>query len=212
MKARLSFFVDGFNLYHSIARNPEFSKYKWLDLDALCRAFMSPHEDLASIRYFTALATWNSEKVNRHEIFIKALKSVGVEVVLGRFKRVDKGVTLRDPVRAGYCKVEYQTFEEKETDVNIAVYLLESAMRDEFDTAIIVSGDSDLVPAIKGVKRLFPAKRIRMLFPVGRTCEELKRVADSYSRIKVNHLEGCQFPDSITLPDGYTVSRPQEWI
>jgi len=36
--SRVVFFVDGFNVYHAIEANPAYRKYKWLDLDKLCRS------------------------------------------------------------------------------------------------------------------------------------------------------------------------------
>ena len=48
---RAAFFIDGFNLYHSIDNNPAFHKYKWLDLFALCRQFLKPVESIENIYY-----------------------------------------------------------------------------------------------------------------------------------------------------------------
>ena len=56
------------------------------------------------------------------------------------------------------CRQPYRTFEEKQTDVNIAIKILETAVKDEWDIAYVVSGDSDLIPSLKAVKRLFPMK------------------------------------------------------
>ena len=41
------------------------------------------------------------------------------------------------------------------TDVNIAVELLQDAFQDAFDTAILISADSDLIAPIAAVKRSF---------------------------------------------------------
>ncbi|MBR2082614.1 MAG: NYN domain-containing protein [Elusimicrobiaceae bacterium] len=49
--------------------------------------------------------------------------------------------------------------EEKLTDVNIAIYLLEIALKNTVDEAVIVSADSDLIPAILAIKRNFPGKK-----------------------------------------------------
>ena len=44
------------------------------------------------------------------------------------------------------------TREQKEVDVSMACTMLRHAIRDDFDTAIVVSGDRDFVPAIKMVQ------------------------------------------------------------
>ena len=44
------------------------------------------------------------------------------------------------------------TFHEKGVDVQIAVDLLKGAYKDLYDTAVLVSSDNDLIPAIKEVQ------------------------------------------------------------
>ena len=48
--------------------------------------------------------------------------------------------------------------EEKRTDVNIAVFMLDDAYRDMCDQFVIFSSDSDLVPAVNMVRLRFPKK------------------------------------------------------
>jgi hypothetical protein len=40
------FFIDGFNLYHSMDNDPSFRKYKWLNLHTLCEQLLFPNEEL----------------------------------------------------------------------------------------------------------------------------------------------------------------------
>ena len=44
---------------------------------------------------------------------------------------------------------------EKMTDVNIATHLIIDAFQDRYDMAMLISGDSDLVPPIKAVHSLY---------------------------------------------------------
>jgi len=60
---RISFFIDGFNLYHAIDYEPRFRRYKWIDLTKLACCFIPPHDQLTEVFYFTALATWDSVKI-----------------------------------------------------------------------------------------------------------------------------------------------------
>jgi uncharacterized LabA/DUF88 family protein len=109
------------------------------------------------------------------------------------------------------CKKTSKTFEEKETDVNIAIQLLEQALRDTYDTAIILSGDSDLLPALRATKRNFPAKYFGIVIPPGRQAELLKKEADFHRKIKYKHLDSCRLPDSISLGGGNTLECPMKW-
>ncbi len=93
-----------------------------------------------------------SDKVKRHKIFIKAQELKGIRIIYGEFRKRDKHCRV--------CKNWYQTFEEKQTDVNIAIKLFELAIQDKYDKALIISGDSDLIPSIKAVKSTFPHKGV----------------------------------------------------
>jgi len=143
------------------------------------------------------------EGMERHKTYIKALGTIDIEIVYGKFKSITK--------KCPECKKEYPTHIEKRTDVNIAMNLFISAMKDEYDKGIIVSGDSDLIPAIKYVKSYFPTKEIGVLIPIGRQAEELKNVCDFHMRIKEKHLSTSQFDDIITLSNNVQIRRPKEW-
>ena len=199
---RASFFIDGFNLFHAIDDNQSFHKYKWLDLLKLAKCCVPSSIKIGNVYYFTALATWAPDKVQRHKTYIRALRSVGVKPVYGAFRLKD--VTCR------ICRKTFDTYVEKETDVNIAIKLLQGAFRDEYDQAVLVSGDSDLIPAIEAVKETFPDKQLRMVIPIGRRAELLKETTHSHMKLKEHHLSSCQFPDKLII-DGETLSRPPSW-
>ncbi len=206
MKNKAIFFIDGFNVYHAIA-NKKYSKYKWLNYRQLAECFLSPkNETLEDIYYFTAYAHWNKEKHKRQKKYVQALKFHGINVVFGKFKKVTRDC-LAD------CKKKYETFEEKETDVNIAIYLMKLAFQDEFDTAYIISGDSDLVPAIEQIKTMFPYKQIKCIIPIARSAEHIKNTCDSHHRMKEKHLRTSQFPNKIVIDTqrNFVLTKPTEW-
>lgn len=200
---RVVFLVDGFNLYHAIASSLRFRCYKWLDLVKLTKWFARPKDSVVGVYYFTALVTWNAEKLARHRTYIRALQSRGVNIVYGEFKRRDHMCRL--------CNRVYQTFEEKQTDVNIAIHLFRLAVADDFDTAVIVSGDSDLIPSMTAVRQTFPAKQIRVVIPIGRAAEALKKAADFSERMKEVHLRSSLFPLEIDLGRGEILACPHKW-
>lgn len=201
--ARVSVFVDGFNVYHAMEQNASLHKYKWLDYAALARCYIGGRDTLQRVYYFSALATWNQDKANRHQIYLRALRRQGVEVVLGKFKRKD--------LKCRLCKGVYQTFEEKLTDVNIAIYMLRGAFLDEYDRAILISGDTDILPAIRAIHELFPAKQVGVVVPFGRRSEELKQDCDLHFKMQEAHLARCQLPDCIADSAGRDIRRPDSW-
>lgn len=200
---RIAAFVDGFNLYHSIEEmhKPEL---KWLDLQTLVRGFLRSEETLIQVKYFTALATWNPEKQQRHKRYIRALELLGVEVAKGRFKKQIK--------TCPKCGVKYKSWEEKRTDVNIAVSMVKGAVLDEYDTALLISGDTDLLPALGAIRELCPGKKLGILFPTNRHHAEMEQAADFSQTIKPGFLESCLLADRIRLPSGKYLTPPEEWF
>jgi uncharacterized LabA/DUF88 family protein len=207
--ARVMFFIDGFNVYHSLqAYHPQkktlpYRKYLWLDFLALAQGFIRKQDLLCGVYYFTAYATWKPHSMKRHRLLIDALKNRGVQVVMGRFKDKD--------AHCKKCGASFVNKEEKQTDVNIAVYLFKEALANTFDTAVVLTNDTDLVPAIHWLKKSFPAKRVGVLFPIDRWAVELKNACDFWRRIEKKYLKKCQFPYSVKLPSGIVLLRPPEW-
>lgn len=196
--------IDGFNLYHAINANPSWNIYKWLDYTKLAKSFLPKTDEIKEILYFTALSTWMPQKVERHKKFILANELQGITVVYGMFKVRDKFCTR--------CNSTYKAHEEKQTDVNIAIHLFKRAVDDVYDKAYVISGDSDLVPAIKMVKLTFPNKLIGVVIPIGRSAEELKQSSDFHMKMKLKHLISSRFPNDIPLPGSGVLSCPPEWM
>jgi hypothetical protein len=163
---------------------------------------VSPADTLVEVYYFTALATWRVGKVEKHKKFIRA--NPNVTVVYGKFK--ERGKTC--PI----CRSEFSTHEEKRTDVNIATRLVELAVTNTYDTALVFSGDTDLIPAIECTKRLFPSKRIGVIFPTLRQNREFNGIVDFENEVRGRHLRKSRLPDKVALPDGTTITCPPEWM
>lgn len=207
--AKIYFFVDGFNLYHALnhfADAPDhnrYHKYKWISLTQLAMRYITKADTLAGIDYFTTLATWDPSKVARHLLFIKAQENEGVNVIYGQFKRKDRHCNL--------CKKWYVSKEEKQTDVNIALRLFQLAVQGAYDKAVIISGDTDLLPAIKAVQTTYPGKAIGVVIPIGRASEDLKKQADFHYKMKAKHLDSSIYPDPYILKDGTSLACPSTW-
>lgn len=189
---RVISFIDGFNLYHAIATftRPEL---QWLDLRKLSQAFIRPKSEiLANVLYFSALADHMSLPMQKaQQAYIDALKLRKVIPVLGCFKQKAR--------ICPNCKYKWNSNEEKETDVNIASSLIDLAYRDTFDRAIIISNDSDLVPAIRLVKKRFPHKRITTIAPPNYYhSNALIKVASDKARVRIEHLERSILPAVVT--------------
>ncbi len=210
---RVSFFVDGFNLYHSIRgaeRDFQKTSLKWLNLPSLCNSYLFKVGGGAlteKIHYFTAYAEHlhkeNPDNVKRHKSFVRALTASKVEVHKGMFRK--RSIWRDDKKERGF------TYEEKETDVAIACKVLSEATKDNLDVAVIVSGDSDFVPLVKTFNDLFPEKHIRFAFPYERVSKELRKLCPESFAISKEAYAKHQFPDRVKLPSGKYVSKPESW-
>ncbi len=200
---RTAFFIDGFNLFHSLDSQAAYHKYKWLNLAKLSQGFIGSQDTISDIYYFTTYTTWDSQKLAKHQNYVKALQLTGVKVVFGEFRNVDRVCRL--------CGKSYRTFEEKRTDVNIAIHLFQTAVADIWDKAVIISGDSDLILAVEAVKKTFLHKQVGIIIPIGRRAEELKQVADFHIKLKERHLKTCQFDDILKIDSHQVLKRPNTW-
>lgn len=213
---RVMFFVDGFNLYHSVRHGEKDLKgkgMKWLDLASLCRSFLyiiDTTATLESVHYFTAYAEHlnmeNPEKVNRHKSFVRALTADKKNNMA-----VHRGIFRKRSVWREESKKRDFTYEEKETDVALACEVLSEATKENLDVAIIISGDSDFVPLVKTFNDLFPDKQIRFAFPYERVSRELKKLCPKSFIISKEAYAKHQFSDRVKLPSGKYVSKPETW-
>lgn len=205
---RVSAFIDGFNLYHAVDATG-MHHLKWLDLRALCEKFAPRHDyDLRTVYYFSAYATWRADAYARHRAFIRALTLRGVTPILGKFKEKDR--------HCHSCGSAWKDHEEKETDVNLALHIVRDAFEDTFDRALVISGDSDLAPALRMLRSRFPTKEIRVIAPVGRAFSmDLVNAAGGVERarkMKLVHLEHSLLPATIADSAGNAaVTRPAKY-
>ena len=105
----------------------------------------------------------------------------------------------------------FRTAEEKRTDVNIAVQMVDDAYQNACDQFVLISGDSDLVPAIHTVKRRFPEKQVHVYVPArGRVCHayELRAAADRAREVPMNYSAQHNFRHGCpTDSEDFTRSR-----
>ena len=201
---RVFAYIDGFNLYHGML-DARLHNARWLDLQAMCAALPRPHQRLDLVRYFTARFRNDPEAARDQQVYLDALLARGgVEIEFGYF--VATSVECR---RCGFVRSKY---EEKRTDVNMAVRLLEDAFDDRFDLAIVVTADSDLVAPIEAVRRRFGDKRVMAVFPPRRRSAQLRRAADAAYHLSGPVIRSSRLPDPVMEPSGVELRAPRGWL
>ncbi len=208
-------YIDGFNLYFGL-RESGYRRYYWLNLRRLVQNLLRPNQKLVMTKYFTArisaaacpenpaLGEKLRAKRQRQSDFLEALETLtDFRIFYGHY--LHKPTTCR---KCGHCWADH---EEKMTDVNIATELLRDAFENKFDTAILLSADSDLVPPIRVIRELFALKRVVAVFPPARFSHHLKTVAHAHLLLGRPMLAKSQFPDQVQKPDGHVLQRPDRW-
>lgn len=212
---RTIFLIDGFNLYHSVKTASNDlglggNGTRWLNIRSLCDSFLhliGNNAQTSEIYYFSALAKHLENRkpdvTLRHKTYIRCLEDSGVIVELHRFK---KNLTV--------CRKCNQTFnrrEEKETDVAIAARLFEIFCLDKCDTAVLVTGDTDVVPAVKTAQSIFPQKEIVFLMPYKRHNKELANLVSRHFDISSHNYTKHQFADPHLTKKKKLIHKPSSW-
>ena len=204
---RVITYIDGFNLYYGM-RERGLNRFYWLDLQLFSLHLLRPpKQKLETVKYFTARVSDPADKRKRQSDYLEALFAYrGIRPFEGQF--------LSKPVACHGCGRTWPDHEEKMTDVNIATEMLTDCFEGnegKCDVLLLVSGDSDLVPPIRAIRRLFPKKRVIVAFPPGRHSINLQNVAHGHFYIDEATLGQSQLPDEVTKPDGYVLKRPASW-
>ena len=197
-------YIDGFNLYHGL-RSRKWRKYYWLYLWALAEQFLLKDQTLVEVVYCTTRVKRDSPAAARQSTYIDALEAYrpGLRIVYGHY--------LAKEMECFQCGNTYTRHEEKMTDVNLACRLLTDAMDDRFDVALVMSGDSDLVPPVQIVRERWPRKRVIAVFPPNRKSDALRQGVHGQKWISASDLRVSQLPEQVDLSSGRSVSRPVEW-
>ncbi|MGB6452126.1 MAG: NYN domain-containing protein [Steroidobacteraceae bacterium] len=207
---RTAVYIDGFNLYYWLKKLP----YRWIDLKALALNAIKKEDkthEIVAVKYFTANVsdTQNDRRKSiRQETYFRALQASTPELTItrGEFRRNKKQmprVTSGDGVGA---PISVWHTEEKGSDVNLAVELVNDAWLKLYDLAIVISNDSDLERALATAKR--KGLHIGVLVRGDATVYSLRRVSNFMRKLTDADLRNALLPQ--TIP-GTNITIPHEW-
>lgn len=202
-------YIDGFNFYYGQVRG---TPWKWLDLTALFQKALGPQNQLVKIKYFTARVQPSPGDPNvniRQDSYLRAVQTHCplVEVYYGHFLRHRISMENANPPPPS---VDVWKNEEKGSDVNLALHVLNDAWHNAYDCAVIVSNDSDLAEALRLVKAQ-NHKLIGLVTPGApkrKTSRQLQQHADFIKPIRTWMLKSSQLPDPIP---GTKIHKPTGW-
>lgn len=202
-------YVDGFNLYFGALRK---TPHRWLNLHTLA-SLLLPKHNITEIKYFTALVSDRPQdpgQPERQQTYLRALRTLpSVSIYYGHFLVHTVTMPLFTPKGEPQRYAKVIKTEEKGSDVNLATHLLHDAHRNRYDTAVVISNDSDLLAPIK-IVRAELGKRVGLLNPHKRPSRALLPHTDFLKTIREGVLRDSQF--SAQLQDQRGIfSKPKGW-
>lgn len=211
-KNRILVLIDGFNYYHKLKDYQKmYNKcVKWLDYRSLVESWLNDEDDKENMQiyYFSAIANWRgASSVLKHKTYINVLKTRGIIPVLGEFKQKKTSRCKNDEkCKDCICTPEDKKLirhEEKNSDVNLAITLIEKSIKKEFDKCFILSADNDFATAISRARELNPNIKIIIQPP------PLPRKRPAQKRdYAIDNLEHCANNKAL-LTNFYTIQKYQ---
>ncbi len=169
--------------------------------------FLQDGQILHKVKYYTAPPI-NTIKRSKQSALFGANKIINnslFEVINGHY--ADKFINCQ-----AICKKKFKVPEEKCTDVNISLGIIEDCIDNEVDIIILVTADSDQVSTVKFIQKKFPHIKMKLYFPPDRKSNELKSLFN-----KVVYLENHEDKfinakmQSEVKNDKKTYTRPANW-
>lgn len=202
-KKRVIVYVDGFNFYYGL-KNPKWKKYYWLDIVKLFESFIRPDQELVSVKYFSAIPI-GANKAKRQNAFFQANReNPKFELILGKY--------LAKKITCNNCNTDINSYEEKESDVRFATQIVADAFQKKCDISIIVSADSDMIPAfelVSGTKH-----HVYIYFPPNQYSNSLSKIGNKPVLMQQyeKRFKKALLPETIELKkDSYKLSIPAQW-
>ncbi|MEJ7553904.1 MAG: NYN domain-containing protein [Aquificaceae bacterium] len=160
---RVVIFIDGSNLFHAIRyMNIRIDYQKLVD-------FLREDRKLIRAYFYGAIPQEKDIKKNspewesymRQKRFLEELSLQGIKVKLAKLRKLPSG--------------EYV---EKEVDIMLATDMLSMAYTNTYDTAVLVSGDSDFSYTVEEVQRI--GKRVENASFKRTSSYQLRKVCDRF--------------------------------
>lgn len=223
---KTTLYIDGFNLYYGTVKG---TPYKWLDvvklLSGICHT-QNPHSEIVAVKYFTApvkgsIATHGMQAVQSQNAYLKALRTLYpnvIEIIEGYFVLEEAGLPRYQKPLIKTDRVQVWKLEEKKTDVHLAIQMYRDACKGT-EQQVLVSNDSDLVPALEAIKTDYPSITLGIVIPrlkrIGGAIRpsnvELERLADwTRHYILEEELADSQLPAFIPTKKK-PIYKPSYW-
>jgi len=169
-RERVQVFIDGSNLYHGLKNECGATKLDFLAFSKL----LASGRKLIRINYYTATldAKIQPSQAKQQQKYLGALRHTPYLAVRHRPLKYRNSIPM-----------------EKGVDVMIATDMLTGALRNCYDTAVLVSGDGDFAEVIKEIKRT--GKQVENATFLSNRSDALINAADLFLELTKADLGSC---------------------
>lgn len=206
---KVNVYIDGFNLFYGSVKG---TPYKWLDVDNMCRLLLPSHQ-INKIKYFTALVNARPNDLNqpvRQLVYLRALGTIScLEIIMGHFLTSEVKMPVAGSSANSPRYVRVVKTEEKGSDVNLATHLLMDGFKNDYEMAVLVTNDSDLLEPIKVVRYELNLP-VGLLNPHKKPSRALLPHVAFVKQIRKGVLAASQFPAAMTDKQG-NFHKPASW-
>lgn len=204
-KQRVIVYIDGFNFYYGLKSNIEWEKYYWLDIVKLFEMFMRPNQELVAVKYFSAKPDDIDQSLRQNAFFQANRENPKFKLILGKY--------LKKSITCFRCGNIIHTHEEKETDVRIATQIVADAYQKNCDISIVVSADSDMIPAIELATEA--RQKVFVYFPPYQYSNNLASMGMGkpvHMKQYESRFKQCMLPDVVHLTQAdFGLRIPDKW-
>ena len=204
-KQRVIVYIDGFNFSFGLKSNTKWKKYYWLDVVKLFEMFMRPNQELVAVKYFSAKPDDIDQSLRQNAFFQANRENPKFKLILGKY--------LKKSITCFRCGNIIHTHEEKETDVRIATQIVADAYQKNCDISIVVSADSDMIPAIELATEA--RQKVFVYFPPYQYSSNLATMGMGrplHMKQYESRFKQCMLPDVVHLAQAdFDLRIPEKW-
>lgn len=183
---RVMVFIDGGNLYAAVKLGLRLQQS--VNISALIEKVVSGRQLVRAYYYTTPSPYPNSPQGKGHQRFLDRLGWIeNLQVRLGRI------MPRSSIVECPECKAKFdhRVYTQKGVDTRIAVDMVTLAVRNAYDVAILISGDSDLAEAVNYIREQTNKKVENGCVPGKGWAKTLREAADKRILLTKEYLHDC---------------------
>jgi uncharacterized LabA/DUF88 family protein len=169
---RVMIFIDGSNMYYNMMKN--FGKAS-LNYRKFSIKLTGENRELIRTYYYNCPLDQNENPASyklQQKFFNNLYNTPDLEVRLGRLQPKPDGRKI-----------------EKGVDVKLAVDMLSKAWKNQYDVAVLISGDADFVEVVQEIKD--QAKHIELAVFPNQSCRHLRKCSDRIVLLDEKLMNDC---------------------